>query len=138
MTDTIVIADLPSSRPPLAGRIEHNASGLTQTKGKHPTKDGPNEGRMWGCRRGAGRHDGGRLSRREALLRCVRNRRVQTYERSLGIAELRRPIAPGHDLRLMHHDDLAFQPRKLRVDIIDHEFDDGGAIGAGFSADRKS
>ena len=29
----------------------------------------------------------------------------------------------------MHHLDLVFQAREFRVDILDHEFDDGGAIG---------
>jgi|FEC22Drversion2_1045045.scaffolds.fasta_scaffold00036_2 hypothetical protein len=44
----------------------------------------------------------GQSTRREALLGKVCNRRVEADERSLGITDLRRPIAPWHQLRLVH------------------------------------
>jgi tRNA dimethylallyltransferase len=43
-------ADRRRALPTRSLRIEHKADGLTRTKGKRPTKDGRNEGRIWGCR----------------------------------------------------------------------------------------
>ncbi len=53
---------------------------------------------------------------------------------ALGVAELRRTISPRHHLWLVHDLDLIFQPRELCIDVIDQEFDDRGAVGAGFGA----
>ena len=56
------------ARPPFAGRIKHKANGLTRTKRKRPTKDGPNEGQKCGCHRAAGRMPSAGLHRDRLLV----------------------------------------------------------------------
>ncbi len=76
----------------------------------------------------------GKPPRRKPRFRGVSNRDEQRNGCALGVAELCCAIAPWHHLRLMNHLDLVFEVRELRVDIVDHEFEDCGAVGGGFRA----
>lgn len=69
-------------------------------------------------------------ARSEPGLRRIGPRREQGNDRALQVAELHRAVAPGHHLRRLRDLDLVLHAIEHRIDILDPELDDRGAVGA--------
>jgi len=70
----------------------------------------------------------------EAFLGGFGSRHVERDGRALGVAELKRLVAPRHRLQFVHELNLVLQAVVFGVNIVDLELDIGGAICAGLGA----